>query len=63
MAVYRTNYNNIRRLELDRAVYPVGILLKAAIMNNEEIKIEARKKCNTRIYEVQYCRKLGEGVV
>lgn len=43
MAVYRTNYNNIHRLELDRAVYPVGILLKAAIMNNEEIKIEARK--------------------
>ena len=44
MAVYRTNYSNIRRLKLDRVVRPVGILLEAAIMNNEEIKIEARKK-------------------
>lgn len=43
MAVYRTNYNNIHRLKLDRVVRPVGILLNAAIMNNEEIKIEARK--------------------
>ena len=38
-----TNYNDIRRLKLAKTLYPSGILLEAAITNNEEIKIEARK--------------------
>lgn len=39
-----TNYNDIRKCKLAKIVYPSGILITAAIMNDEKIKEEAVKK-------------------
>jgi hypothetical protein len=38
-----TNYNDIRKTKLERVIYPTGILLMAAVMNDEKIKEEAVK--------------------
>ena len=39
-----TNYNDIRAKKLAQPVYPSGILIKAAVMKDDTIKEEARKK-------------------
>lgn len=39
-----TNYNDIRKQKLSQTVYPSSVLVQAAIMHNEDIKKEARKK-------------------
>lgn len=39
-----TNYNDIRAKKLAQPVYPSGILIKAAVMKDDTVKEEARKK-------------------
>ena len=39
-----TNYNDIRKQKLAQPVYPSSVLVQAAVMQNEDIKEEARKK-------------------
>jgi len=39
-----TKYNAIRKYRLKEALYPSGVLIRAAVMQSEEIKEEARKK-------------------
>ena len=39
-----TNYNVIRKQKLAQPVYPSSVLVQAAVMQNEDIKEEARKK-------------------
>lgn len=39
-----TKYNAIRKYKLKEALYPSGVLIRAAVMQSEEIKEEARKK-------------------
>lgn len=39
-----TNYNDIRKQKLAQPVYPSSVLVQAAVMQNEDIKKEARKK-------------------
>ncbi len=38
-----TNYNDIRKHKLSQIIYPSSVLIQAAILNNEDIKTEARK--------------------
>ena len=38
-----TNYNDIRKHRLAKPVYPLSILVQAAVMNDEKIKKDARK--------------------
>ena len=38
-----TNYNDIRKCKLSEIVYPTGILIKAAVLNDESVKREAVK--------------------
>ena len=39
-----TNYNDIRRHKLAQIVYPSSVLIQSAVMHNEDIKEEARKR-------------------
>ena len=39
-----TNYNDIRRHKLAQVVYPSSVLIQAAVMHSETVKIEARKR-------------------
>ena len=39
-----TNYNDIRRHKLAQVVYPSSVLIPAAVMHSETVKIEARKR-------------------
>ena len=39
-----TNYNDISKQKLAQPVYPSSVLVQAAVMQNEDIKEEARKK-------------------
>ena len=38
-----TNYNDIRKCKLSKIVYPTGILIRAAVSNDEGVKSEAVK--------------------
>lgn len=38
-----TNYNDIRKYKLSQILYPSSVLIKAAVMHNEDIKADARK--------------------
>lgn len=38
-----TNYNDIRKCKLSEIVYPTGILIKAAVSNDESVKRESVK--------------------
>lgn len=38
------NYNDIRRHRLAQVVYPSSVLIQAAVMHSESVKIEARRK-------------------
>lgn len=39
-----TNYNDIRKHKLEKIVYPSSVLIQAAVMHNEDVKAEARRK-------------------
>lgn len=39
-----TNYNDIRKHRLSQVIYPSSVLIQAAVMHSEKVKIEARKK-------------------
>ena len=39
-----TNYNDIRKCKLSKIVYPTGILIRAAVSNDESVKQRALKE-------------------
>ena len=39
-----TNYNDIRNRKLAQIIYPSSVLIQAAVLNNENVKVEAIKK-------------------
>lgn len=38
-----TNYNDIRKYKLSQVIYPSSVIVKTAVMHNEDVKAEARK--------------------
>ena len=39
-----TNYNDIRAKKLEKVIYPSGVLIRAEVMHDESIKLEAKEK-------------------